>query len=345
MFSASRPIHGMPAALACLAVAAALAVGLALALPATARAGVACTLLVNTDGDPPATDTFAEVEENVHISGTFLADAEVTLTFSHTGVPDDVFVVTAAADGTISLDGHFEVDDAGFWTIQADDGSCQAEAFVTVTPVGDYTSVSVTSLVCPPEIQTAEDLAEDPDACILALHPADEPDFPDGHTGPELALIDFDYLLVGADGAERDIGFAEGSGGGACDPVEQTCTFGWSYEWSFSALGATQLIGSGFEGYRLGAVEVFDGLDPVAPTEVDLDGGSVTWNLDGPGTESARFYWFAPPEPAPSQGGEDELPDTAAGEVERSLPIGVAVLSVAALLWLALVPRRGLAVK
>ena len=297
----------------------ALCLAVAAALPTSARAGVACQLAVSTDGGPASSGVEAVVGKNVHFEGSFFsADAEVSFSFLHPDDLEQTLTATADSAGDVTLDGSFEPSDVGYWTVEADDGSCQAQVWVLVVPDGPYTSVEARTYLCPLEIQNDQDLAANPDACDIAVLPADDPT-PPGYTFPNLQTLDFGYALHGSDGSQRDISDTELNGGGVCDPATLTCAGGWGYVWSQVILGETRLVGSGFTKYRLGAVKITDGTTEVQPTALNSTGGSVTWDLQADSAVTVSLYWFfgtsspsptaSPPSGTPAPTG-DSLPNT-----------------------------------
>jgi hypothetical protein len=273
------------------------------------------------------------VGEEVLVEGQFPPNTELTFTLSDDGVVVDTQVLTAEADGSLDITIVFEPADVGSWRLQAESEEVQCTVFVdlVVTPAGSFTSVGVSTLICPPEIQSVAQLeaAGIGDACDVGLLPEDHNPPAPGFTSNLVEAV-FDFDLTAANGLVRSIEDAVLDGGSICDPVAQVCTGGFSYRWDFVVSGDAQLDLFGPDGYRLGHVVVstVETKPPQAiASSVDFGAESVTFTV--PETAIfAQVFWFTGASAPASTPTPAQLPDTRTSQPMDGAPLSLPIAFV-----------------
>lgn len=107
-----------------------------------------------------------------------------------------------------------------------------------------YIPLSVGTKVCPPSIQSPEDLTEDTiSSCLTVTLPGDEITVPTGYTMEGYGgTRTFDYHVVDEHGFDATIAAAELSGGGTCSSVTHVCNMsGFGYEWTGVTAGLVDI--------------------------------------------------------------------------------------------------------
>jgi hypothetical protein len=148
---------------------------------------------------------------------------------------------------------------------------------VKAAAAGSFSLVVFTDF-CPAEIQSVAELLAAANGCPRGVKPADYPSVPAGYT-TDLVSAAFGYRLTSADGTIHPPLEFLLEGGGTCDPVTLTCSFGYGYQVDSVTRGlATLKMTTLPAGYRFGWARAYGAgalLIPSAPgADPTLDAGN-----------------------------------------------------------------------
>jgi hypothetical protein len=160
------------------------------------------------------------------------------------------------------------------------------------------TQFEIITRICPPGIQSADQLTEEAAAlCLTVVLPPDDVSglLPGGYTilgyGGAMA---FDYHVTDGKNVDQTTADAERGGGGSCNDSTMTCNVAWlPYVWEGTGAGVIDVeLTDAPAGYRFGTATASTFVEPPSPLPVEIDGQVVHVDATGAETTMVNVYLF-----------------------------------------------------